>query len=202
MLQDYGGGVPFTPTVHACGDQHGDNFVVTLWPPPPVTTRQNNFATPFKSDEFGSAERHVTQLSHRKMNGAKQVAALVVAVMLCCALVAAVTTESAERTAMSPDDDQRKLMDAIDGVFDAADAYRLAPGVRVKRSTDARPATAVRPSDRDDDPEKYLYDRIARFAGTHVLDVNFSEMFQSAGRSFVNLIPLREYTQHDNSGWL
>ncbi|VVC33465.1 Protein of unknown function DM4/12,Protein of unknown function DUF1676 [Cinara cedri] len=116
--------------------------------------------------------------------------ALTAAVALYCAAAAAGAGAAVPQTEFS---DTRALMDTVDGLLDAADSYQLAPGVRVKRSVDARTArsdedmeAAARPY-RDDDPEKYLIYRVARYAGTHVLDVDFSEMFRSAGRSFVKL---------------
>lgn len=129
------------------------------------------------------------------MTGAKNLAvaaALTVVIALCC-------TASVESTAdhQTTPDDMIKLMDIIDGLFESVDTYQLAPGVRIKKSTDdeVQAAEYVTVTDRQNDPEKYLYDRIAQFASTHVLDVNFSEMFQSAGRTFSSLKHLREYIQ-------
>lgn len=126
------------------------------------------------------------------MTGAKNVAvaaALTAVIALCC-------TTSVESTAVdqTTPDDIIKLMDIIDGLFESADMYQLAPGVRIKKLADgdSRAAEYVTADDRQNDPEKYLYDRIAQFATTHVLDINFSEMFQSAGRTFSGLSHLRE----------
>jgi len=126
-----------------------------------------------------------------------------VAVALCCAVAVTGSEESAAATARTTmtmtttattDDGHGQLIDTVDGVLDAADSYQLVPGVRIKRSAeDAADATAVSQADRDRDPEKYLMDRLARFVGTHVLDVDFAEMFQTSGRAFINLHHLREY---------
>lgn len=95
----------------------------------------------------------------------------------------------------------RALLDTFDGLLDAADSYQLAPGVRVKRSAEDRAsrsdedtgvAAAAAQAYREDDPEKYLIYRVARYAGTHVLDVDIAEMFRSTGRTFVKFT-LREY---------
>lgn len=134
------------------------------------------------------------------VNVVATVAALAVVVTLCCTVASAAADESgpAANDAVRPDDhDVRTLMDMVDGLLDAADTYRLAPGVMVKRSVaDAPPATAAtaaaESADRVDDPEKYFVNRLARYAGSHVLDVNFSEMFRSAGRTFSLKPHLRE----------
>lgn len=120
---------------------------------------------------------------------------LTAAVVLYYAVAA--TADDAHVT--TPRDDVRVLMDTVDTLFDAADSYNLAPGVRILRSADdAARATESesRVADREDDPEKYLLDRIARYAGTHILDVNFSQMVQSAGRTFNLHKVLRKYHVH------
>ncbi|XP_025423208.1 uncharacterized protein LOC112692684 [Sipha flava] len=111
---------------------------------------------------------------------------LTTTVALCFAVAAAAATADDAHVTVSRDD-VRVLMDTVDTLFDAADTYHVAPGVRVLRSTDDASRTTEsesRAADREDDPEKYLLDRIARYAGTHILDVNFSQMIQSAGRTF------------------
>lgn len=127
-------------------------------------------------------------------------AVLTVAVALCCAVAVTGSDEPAAATARATmttttDDGHGQLMDTVDGVLDAADSYQLVPGVRIKRSADdtAADATVVSQADRERDPVKYMIDRLARFAGTHVLDFDFDEMFQSSGRTFINLHHLREY---------
>lgn len=133
------------------------------------------------------------------MNWYTCTAVLSVAFALCCTVAVtgsdeseAVTTQSTMTTTI--DDGHGQLMDTVDGMLDAADSYQLAPGVRIKRSAeDTADVTTVSHADRDDDPEKYLIDSLARFIGTHVLDVNFAEMFQTSGRTFFKLNHLREF---------
>lgn len=128
-------------------------------------------------------------------------AVLTVAVALCCAVAVTGSDESAAAiaqttttTTTTADDGHRQLIDTVDSVLDSADSYQLVPGVRIKRSAeDTADATAVSQADRDSDPENYLIDRLAGFVGTHDLDVDFSEMFQTTGRAFINLHHLREY---------
>jgi len=122
---------------------------------------------------------------------------MTVAVALCCAVAVTGSDESAAATAeatttTTTDDVHGQLMDTVDTVLDAVDTYQLAPGVRIKRSTeDTAEATPVPQADRDREPEKYLIDKVARFVGTHVLDVDFDEMFETSGRTFINLHHLR-----------
>jgi len=122
-----------------------------------------------------------------------------VAFALCCTVAVTGSDESEAVTAQTTmtttiDDGHGQLMDTVDGMLDAADSCQLVPGVRIKRSAeDTADVTAVSQADRDSDPEKYLIDRLARFIGTHVLDVNFAEMFQTSGRAFFKLHHLREY---------
>lgn len=118
------------------------------------------------------------------------VALTAVVVMSCCSAAAADAGEGPTPAPAAADDDVRRLMDVVDDVFDAADSYRLAPGVRVQRSAaaaDAGPPDVTAVTDREHDPEKYLVDKVARYADTHVLDVDFAEMFRSAGRTFIQL---------------
>jgi len=122
--------------------------------------------------------------------------ALTAFVALCCA------TAADEPSPTRPTEaDVRGLMDMVDGLLDAADSWRLARGVRVKSSAaDADNSTAVVAADRERDPEKYLLDRLARYAGTHVLDVDFAEIFRgAAGRAFFSLPQLREYRFKNNN---
>lgn len=135
------------------------------------------------------------------MTAVRNVVALTAAVALCCAMSADAESTAVTVRPVGTANDMDQLMDTIDGLFEAADAYQLAPGVRVKRCTDVPRSidqwaseADVDAADRRDDPEKYLLDRIARYAGTHVLDVNFSEVFRHAGRSVAGLIQLRKWT--------
>jgi len=120
------------------------------------------------------------------MTGTRNAALLIA---LCCAVAVATTAAPAA----ADDGNVSEVMDLVDGVLDAADTCRLAPGVRVVRSATVAQTDddATAATDREHDPEKYLVDRIARYAGTHVLDVDFAELFRSTGRS---LFSLREYT--------
>ncbi|XP_060880485.1 uncharacterized protein LOC132952262 isoform X2 [Metopolophium dirhodum] len=140
------------------------------------------------------------------MNRYTCAAVLTVAVALCCAVAVTGSEESAAATARTTmtmtttDDGHGQLIDTVDGVLDAADSYQLVPGVRIKRSAeDTADATAVSQADRDRDPEKYLIDRLARFVGTHVLDVDFAEVFQTSGRAFINLHHLPRFNFGKNS---
>ncbi|XP_026814252.1 uncharacterized protein LOC113554558 [Rhopalosiphum maidis] len=122
------------------------------------------------------------------MNRSTYAAALVVAIALCHVVTVTGSEESVAVTTnmnTTTDDPQSQLMDIVDRLLDAADSYQLAPGIRIKRSAeDTAEITADSQADRDHDPEKYLIDRLARYAGTHVLDVDFAEIFQTSGRSF------------------
>ncbi|XP_022178625.1 uncharacterized protein LOC111039416 [Myzus persicae] len=141
------------------------------------------------------------------MNRYTCAAVLTAAVALCCAVAVTGSDDSAAATARvtmatttTIDDGHSQLLDTVDGVLDAADSYQLVPGVRIKRSTDdTADVAAVSQDDRDRDPEKYLIDRLARFVGTHVLDVDFAEMFQTSGRAFINLHHLPRFNFGKNS---
>ncbi|XP_050066721.1 uncharacterized protein LOC114123365 isoform X2 [Aphis gossypii] len=131
------------------------------------------------------------------MNRSTHAAALIVAIGLCHAVA---VTGSDESVSATTDDLQGRLMDTVDGLLDAADSYQLAPGVRIKRSSeDTADPSADHLADRDRDPEKYLIDRLARYAGTHVLDVDFAEMFRTSGRSFFQLKHLPRFNFGKNS---
>ncbi|KAL4149253.1 hypothetical protein QTP88_003234 [Uroleucon formosanum] len=140
------------------------------------------------------------------MNGYTCGAVLTVAFALCCTVAVTGSDEPAAATARATmitttDDGHGQLINTVDGVLDAADSYQLVPGVRIKRSAEdtAADATAVSQADRDRNPEKYLIDRLARFVGTHVLDFDFDEMFQSSGRTFINLHHLPRFNFGKNS---
>lgn len=125
-------------------------------------------------------------------------AAAAVAVAFCCF---AVTMTTADVVRETPDEETGVLMDVVDRMFEIADTYELAAGVRVKRATPTEWSDAPTPSaiDRVIDPEKYVFDKVARFVGTHILDVDFAEMFRSAGRAFISL---RELTHHPASRYI
>lgn len=133
------------------------------------------------------------------MNRSTHAAALIVAIALYCAVAVTGSDESVAATTTT-DDLHGQLMDTVDGLLDAADSYQLAPGVRIKRSSeDTADAAADHLADRDRDPEKYLIERLARYAGTHVLDVDFAEMFRTSGRSFFKLNHLPRFNFGKNS---
>ncbi|XP_025197335.1 uncharacterized protein LOC112596068 isoform X2 [Melanaphis sacchari] len=134
------------------------------------------------------------------MNRTTYAAALIVAMALCGAVTVTGSDDSAA-VMTTAEDLQGQLMDTVDRMLDAADSYQLAPGVRIKRSAEDTTANATvdHRADRELDPEKYLIDRLARYAGTHVLDVDFAEMFRTSGRSFFKLHQLPRFNFGKNS---
>ncbi|XP_050437096.1 uncharacterized protein LOC126843549 [Adelges cooleyi] len=106
-----------------------------------------------------------------------------VATLVVTAVVVCAATELNSTASM--DNDVGRLMNVVDRVLDSADHYEFGAGVRIKRVDAAWTKKAS--ADRTSNPEQYLMDSLIKFAGSHVLDVNFAEMVKSSGRTMISL---------------
>ncbi|XP_050537264.1 uncharacterized protein LOC126903229 [Daktulosphaira vitifoliae] len=110
-----------------------------------------------------------------------------IATFLVAIITVVLCTETLSKE-MSSDDNVQQLMNIVDETLKPADNLEIVTGVHLKHvdvtEANGRQSRAL---DRKSDPEQYLIDSLIEFVSSHVLNVNFTELFKSTGRMFISL---------------